>query len=71
MLGPITQPDREHVAVEAPTAKLVRHVEAHQRSGVQTLSPHVLLERTESGIERREVLPVRFVPMTGEAETRR
>ncbi len=31
----------------------------------------VLLERTESGIERREVLPVRFVPMTGEAETRR
>ena len=31
----------------------------------------VLLERTESGIERRAVLPVRFVPMTGEArETR-
>ncbi len=29
----------------------------------------VLLERTATGFERREVLPVRFVPMTGEAET--
>ena len=30
----------------------------------------VLLERTETGLERREVLPVRFVPMTGEAQDR-
>ena len=28
----------------------------------------VLLTRTPAGVERREVLPVRFVPMTGEAE---
>jgi protein-L-isoaspartate(D-aspartate) O-methyltransferase len=31
----------------------------------------VLLRRTEKGIEREEVLPVRFVPMTGIAEERR
>jgi protein-L-isoaspartate O-methyltransferase len=28
----------------------------------------VLLERTEKGIERKRKIPVRFVPMTGEAE---
>ncbi len=28
----------------------------------------VLLEKTKSGVTRREVLPVRFVPMTGEAQ---
>ncbi len=28
----------------------------------------VLIERTESGYERSEILPVRFVPMTGEAQ---
>ncbi len=28
----------------------------------------VVFEKTESGVSRREVLPVRFVPMTGEAE---
>jgi protein-L-isoaspartate(D-aspartate) O-methyltransferase len=31
----------------------------------------VLLTRTATGVERRVVLPVRFVPMTGEAEERR
>ncbi len=30
----------------------------------------VLLRRTESGLEREQVLPVRFVPMTGIAEER-
>lgn len=30
----------------------------------------VFLEKTEEGVERRKVLPVRFVPMTGEAEKR-
>ncbi|MBK8978594.1 MAG: protein-L-isoaspartate(D-aspartate) O-methyltransferase [Planctomycetes bacterium] len=30
----------------------------------------ILLERTPAGIVRRAVLPVRFVPMTGEAEAR-
>ncbi len=30
----------------------------------------VLFERTETGLERREVLPVVFVPMTGEAQDR-
>ena len=29
-----------------------------------------LLERTPEGVERRELLPVRFVPMTGEAQGR-
>ena len=28
----------------------------------------ILLERTEKGIERKRKIPVRFVPMTGEAE---
>jgi hypothetical protein len=28
----------------------------------------VLLEKTEQGTTRREVLPVRFVPMTGAAQ---
>ena len=31
----------------------------------------VLIERTARGVTRRQVLPVRFVPMTGEAERRR
>ena len=29
-----------------------------------------VFERTEQGIQKRELFPVRFVPMTGEAETR-
>ena len=33
--------------------------------GIQEL---LVIERTESGVERRSVLPVRFVPMTGEAQ---
>lgn len=33
--------------------------------GVQELT---FLEKTEKGVERQRVLPVRFVPMTGEAE---
>jgi protein-L-isoaspartate(D-aspartate) O-methyltransferase len=28
----------------------------------------ILLERTEQGIEQKRKIPVRFVPMTGEAE---
>jgi protein-L-isoaspartate(D-aspartate) O-methyltransferase len=28
----------------------------------------VILEKTESGVERRRLVPVRFVPMTGEAQ---
>jgi protein-L-isoaspartate(D-aspartate) O-methyltransferase len=28
----------------------------------------MLIERTEKGVTRRSVLPVRFVPMTGEAQ---
>lgn len=31
----------------------------------------VLIERTAQGLKRRKVLPVRFVPMTGEAQKRR
>jgi len=31
----------------------------------------LLIERTPSGVTRRRVLPVRFVPMTGESERRR
>jgi len=27
----------------------------------------ILIERTRDGVERSSVLPVRFVPMTGEA----
>ena len=30
----------------------------------------ILLERTPEGVERRSILPVRFVPMTGEARER-
>jgi len=30
----------------------------------------LVLERTETGLSRRSVLPVRFVPMTGEAQNR-
>jgi protein-L-isoaspartate(D-aspartate) O-methyltransferase len=30
----------------------------------------LVIERTPSGIERRSILPVRFVPMTGEAQRR-
>jgi protein-L-isoaspartate(D-aspartate) O-methyltransferase len=30
----------------------------------------ILVERTEQGVVQRKVLPVRFVPMTGEAEGR-
>lgn len=30
-----------------------------------------VIERTEGGVTRRKVLPVRFVPMTGEAQKRR
>jgi protein-L-isoaspartate(D-aspartate) O-methyltransferase len=33
--------------------------------GIQEL---LVIERTESGVTRRSVLPVRFVPMTGEAQ---
>jgi len=36
-------------------------------SGYQEL---VLLEKTEEGVVRRSLLPVRFVPMTGEAQRR-
>lgn len=36
-----------------------------ERGGVQELR---LLRKTEAGIERESVLPVRFVPMTGESE---
>jgi protein-L-isoaspartate(D-aspartate) O-methyltransferase len=28
----------------------------------------MVIERTEKGLERRSVAPVRFVPMTGEAQ---
>ena len=28
----------------------------------------VVMEKTANGLERREVIPVRFVPMTGEAQ---
>ena len=28
----------------------------------------ILIQRTATGYERRNVLPVRFVPMTGEAQ---
>jgi len=31
----------------------------------------VVVERTAAGLERRRILPVRFVPMTGEAQRRR
>jgi protein-L-isoaspartate(D-aspartate) O-methyltransferase len=31
----------------------------------------VVVERTEAGLQRRRVLPVRFVPMTGEAQRRK
>jgi len=31
----------------------------------------VVIEKTAAGVTRREVLPVRFVPMTGEARERR
>jgi protein-L-isoaspartate O-methyltransferase len=30
----------------------------------------LLLERTPQGVSRRSILPVRFVPMTGEAQRR-
>ena len=30
----------------------------------------ILLEKTDKGVEKRKKLPVRFVPMTGEAETK-
>lgn len=46
----------------APGAKLVIPV----GEGFQEL---LVLERTETGVTRRSVLPVRFVPMTGEAQT--
>ena len=36
--------------------------------GVQEL---VVVERTATGLQRRPVIPVRFVPMTGEAQRRR
>jgi len=31
----------------------------------------VVVERTAAGLQRRRVIPVRFVPMTGEAQRRR
>jgi protein-L-isoaspartate(D-aspartate) O-methyltransferase len=31
----------------------------------------VLVERTAAGLKRRNIIPVRFVPMTGEAQRRR
>jgi hypothetical protein len=36
---------------------------------VRRQEPHLtVLTKTEHGFERHRVLPVRFVPMTGEAE---
>ena len=47
----------------APGARLVIPV----GDGIQEL---VVIERTDSGVTRRSVLPVVFVPMTGEAQNR-
>ena len=49
----------------AEGGRLVIPVGPHRR-GQEVL----VLERTEDGISRRSVLPVRFVPMTGEAQRR-